>query len=110
MSENFEPKPEQELTIEEQVELAREFVRATDDRNRLLENYPDFDDLAVFVDGSPENRELYEELEKAASKAIKEFDEKVKDKDTLAQHLKGMGENTLGEIVARRAKYLKSKR
>jgi len=107
MSENFEPKPEQELTIEEQVELAREFLRATSDRNQLTEQYPDFDDLAVFVDGSPSNRELYEELERVASKAVSEFDEKVKDKDILVKHLREIGENGLADIIERREKNLK---
>ena len=110
MSKNFMENSEQKLTLEQQVDLAREFVRATDDRDRLLEQYPDFDDLTVFVNGSPSNRELYEELERVASKAIKDFDEKVIDKDTLVKHLRDMGENTLVDIVARRAKYLKSKR
>lgn len=107
MSKVFELKPEQELTIEEQVGLAKEFLRATSDRNKLTERYPDLDDLAVFVDGSPSNRELYEELERVAGKAVNEFDENVKDKDVLVKHLREIGENGLADIIERREKNLK---
>ncbi len=107
MSENFEQKSEQELTIEDQVGLAKEFKRATDARNDIWRIYPEMDDMSVFLDSDPKNREEYEMLEKEASKAVHDFDDKVKDKQILVSHLRKVGEDELAEIIERRERNLK---
>ncbi len=91
--------PNQELTLEEQVNLAEELRRAVDQRNVLESNYPDWDDLIVFVDSDPENRKEYERLWRESNEARKIFDEKVANKLWLAKHLREIGKDGLADMI-----------
>jgi len=97
---NMEGTPEHELSIEEQTNLAQELSEANSNRNALLEQYPDWDDLIVFVNGSHENRKHYEELEKAANEAREKLNVNVADKSALVGHLRETGENELADEIA----------
>jgi len=92
---------EQEPTIKEQVDLAKAICEANDRRNTLTEQYPDFDDLSVFVNSSPENRREYERLEQEANEAWKNFDKKVTNKDMLIKHLRETGEELLADRISK---------
>ena len=98
-NEKFNEKSEKEPTLDEQVSLARELDDANQRRNRVFEQYPDFDDLVVFADGSPDNRKLLEDLEREAAEARDKFDKGVIDKKALAKHLRDIGENRLAEMI-----------
>lgn len=89
----------QELTLEEQVNLARVLNEAVDNRNALTRNYPDWDDLIVFVNASPENRSHYEGLERVANDARDKFDKMTVDKKALVEHLKKIGESDLADRI-----------
>jgi len=91
----------QELTIKEQVDLAKALCEANNRRNVLTKQYPDFDDLSVFVNSSPENRVKYERLEQEASDARKIFDEKITNKDILIKHLYEAGEKLLADRISK---------
>lgn len=91
--------PEQELTLEQQVDLAQKLADANHRRDRLFDQYPDFDDLTVFADGSPENRKLLEDLEREAAEARKVFDEKVVNKLWLVKHLRETNKDELAKMI-----------
>lgn len=99
MSENFEQKPEQELSIEEQVRLAEELRVVTNRRNVVESAYPDMDDLTVFLEGDPENRKEYDRLWQEYNDARKTFDEKVPEKLYLVKHLREIGKNDLANMI-----------
>ena len=90
--------PEQ-LTIEQQVDLAQELADANRRRDRVFGQYPDLDDLTVFADGSPENRKLLEDLEREAAEARKKFDEKVPEKLWLVKHLREVDKGDLANMI-----------
>src|SRR4051812_7666764 len=94
-----EKLPNSEPTIEEQVHLAEELAEANSRRNHVFSQYPDFDDLVVFADGSPENRKLLEDLESEAAEARRVFDEKVANKLWLIKQLRESGKGGLATMI-----------
>lgn len=99
-NENYMEGLEQEPTIQEQVNLAKVLCEANDKRNNLTEQYPELNDLSVFVNSSPENHNEYERLEQEANEALKTFDKKVANKNTLVKHLREVGEEKLADRIS----------
>ena len=91
--------PEGKLPIEEQVSLAKKLAETVREANALSRQYPDMDDLAVFLDGSPDNRSMWEGLEKARSEAREELDREVPDKRALIDHLRERDEDKLADMI-----------
>src|SRR3989338_6986734 len=89
----------EQLTIESQVDLAQELADANRRRDRVFDQYPDFDDLTVFADGSPENRKLLKDLADEAAEARKKFDQKVTNKLWLPEQLRGNGKKEVEEMI-----------
>ena len=91
--------PNQEPTIDEQVHMAEELQRAVLDRNVIEDQYPGLDDLTVFMDSDPKNREEYERLWREYDQARKSFDEKVVNKLWLVKHLREIGKDDVATMI-----------
>ena len=91
--------PNPELSLDEQVRLAEELRQAVDRRNALESQYPELEDLSVFVNGSPENREEHDRLWREYDEARKLFDEKVINKLWLVKHLRETGKGELATMI-----------
>lgn len=92
---------EQELSLEQQVLLAQTLSEAVDARNNFTAGFGGFDDFADVHQHVGDNRAQYDALDKAASDARKELDEKVSDKKALVEHLRSIGENELAAKIGR---------
>jgi hypothetical protein len=90
---------EQELSFNEQMQLAQTLFDAVKERNDYIERQGGFDTFAV-TSNFGNGREIYSNMEKARVLARKEFDEKVTDKDVFFKKLKSVGENTLAETLS----------
>ena len=91
--------PNSELTLGEQIDLAEKLKDAVDERNAIDSQYPDWDDLIVFVDSDPENRKEYERLWRESNEARKIFDEKVANKLELVKRLREIGNDRLASMI-----------
>ena len=99
-NEKYRENPERHLTLDEQVKLARELSEAIDRRNALTGQYPNLDDLTVFINSSPENRSQFDALEQAANEARERFDKSVTDKDSLVTYLHEESDESLANRIA----------
>ena len=96
-----EPKKEQELSFEEQINLAKTLYGAADARNEFIEKLGGFDDFAAVHQYVDNNRAKYDALDDTFEDTRKKFDEVVTDKKALVEHLRSMGENTLADRITR---------
>ena len=87
------------LSLEDQANLARKLYEATEKRNTFSVRYPDWDDMIVFVNASPENRASYDKIEKEANEARAKLDESVPDKKALVEHLRSVGEDEAADRI-----------
>ncbi len=88
------------FSLEEQLSLARKLYEAVQERNQFSTRYPGSDDLTVFLNASPENRQSYEEMERRANELRKEFDESVSDKRSIVEQLRSGGEDEIADMIA----------
>ena len=91
---------EQELSFNQQAELAKALFDAINARNNFIKGQGGFDTFAEVgqhVDGM---REAYESLEAVVSEARSEFDEKITDKSKFVNELKDSGEEDVADAIA----------
>lgn len=89
----------EEPTMEEQVRLVQELEGAINRRNVVEDAYPSLEDLSVFLNGSPANREVHEQLWREYHEAVKKLDQAVSNKAFLAMYLRQSGQEGLALIV-----------
>jgi hypothetical protein len=92
-------RQEQELSFDQQLELAKVLFDAVDERNVFIKRQGGFDTFAEagqYIEGM---RDTYDKMEEDVSKARREFDEKVFDKKGFVNKLKEMGKNDLADTI-----------
>lgn len=90
----------QELSFNEQLELARKLFESVDERENFVKGFGGFDDFADVHQHVGNNRMVYDTLDDDVLKARKEFDEKVSDKGKFIEELITRGEERLAERIA----------
>lgn len=94
-------REEQELSFDQQVELAKVLFNVVDKRNIFTEQQGGFDTFAEVgqhVDGM---RDTYNKLEEDVNTARQDFDEKISNKKEFFKKLKDAGENNLSDTIGR---------
>lgn len=94
-----EETPNLEPTLEEQINLAEELRRTVDERNVIENQYPEMDDLSVFLDSDPEHRKEYDRLWQKFNETRRMFDEKVSNKLWLVQRLREIDKDDLADMI-----------
>lgn len=90
---------EQELSFNEQTQLAQKLFNAVNERNDYIKRQGGFDTFAV-TSNFGNGREIYSGMEKAVSVARKEFDEKVIDKKEFFKKLRSVNETDLADTIS----------
>ncbi len=91
---------EHDLTLEEQVELANKLLAAIATRDEFPKRWGGFDEFSEIHQYVGDNRRQYDELWSVYLGVRKEFDEKVKDKKALIDHLRNTGANELADKIS----------
>ncbi len=96
-----ENQQEQELSFDQQVELAKVLFNAVNDRNAFIKRQGGFDTFAEVGQHVNGMRNAYDEMEAAVSSARQDFDEKISDKKEFVKKLKDIGEDDLANTISR---------
>jgi len=92
---------EQELSFDQQVELAKVLFNTVDERNVFTKRQGGFDTFAEVGQHVEGMRDEYDKLEAAVSSARKDFDEKISDKKEFVKKLRDAGEDDLADTIGR---------
>ncbi|MBP6948708.1 MAG: hypothetical protein KBC41_04375 [Candidatus Pacebacteria bacterium] len=90
---------EQELSFNEQTQLAQKLFDAVKERNDYIEMQGGFDTFAV-TSNIGNGRDMYSRYEKAVDEARKEFNEKVTGKEEFFKKLKSVNEIVLEKTIS----------
>ena len=90
---------EQELSFNEQTQLAQKLFDAVKERNDYIEMQGGFDTFAV-TSNIGNGRDIYSRYEKAVDEARKEFNEKVTGKEEFFKKLKSVNEIVLEKTIS----------